>query len=279
MAEPQSNADQIAFWNGDAGAKWVQAQDRLDAMLRVFSDEVMRVAKPAAGERILDIGCGCGDTSLQLAAKGATVTGVDISAPMLARARQRAKEADARHVEFLEADAAQNRFEPSYDVLFSRFGVMFFANPDAAFANLRKALKPSGRLAFVCWRDPRENEWVRVPVGAVRPHAPPQPQLGPEDPGPFAFADLARLRRVLANGGFDRITVRPFDADVRLGDTFDDAVAYIQEFGPISRMLTDATPAQKAAAGAAIREAFKPYADRKPLTMGGAVWIVTAAAS
>lgn len=277
MAE-QSNADQIAFWNGDAGAKWVKAQERLDAMLRVFSDELTRAAKPAAGERVLDIGCGCGDTSLQLAAKGAHVTGVDISAPMLARAKHRAKEADVRHVEFVQADAAAHRFEPSYDLLFSRFGVMFFADPDSAFANMRKALKPSGRLGFVCWRDPRENEWVRVPVGAVRPHAPPQPQLGPEDPGPFAFADLARVRRVLSNAGFDRITARPFDAEVRLGDTFEDAVAYIQDFGPISRMLTDATDAQKAQATAALREAFKPYADRKPVTMTGAVWIVTATA-
>jgi len=277
MAEARSNADQIAFWNADAGAKWVKAQERLDAMLAEITAELIRTARPAKGERILDIGCGCGDTSLQLAAKAAEVVGIDVSAPMLARAKQRARESDAK-VDFVEADAAAQGFEPTFDLLFSRFGVMFFVDPDAAFANLRRTLKRSGRLAFVCWRDWRENEWVRVPVGAVRPHLPPQPQLGPEDPGPFAFADLARVRRILSNAGFDRITVRPFDVELPLGATHDDAIAHIQEFGPVARMLAEASEAQKAQAAMALREAFKPFAGRKPLTMGGAVWLVTATA-
>ena len=272
-----TNADQIAFWNADAGQKWVKAQERLDTMLADVTFELMKTASPAKGERALDIGCGCGDTSLQLAAKGVQVVGVDVSAPMLARAKQRAREADAR-IEFFEADAATHAFQPTFDLLFSRFGVMFFVNADAAFANLRKALKPSGRLAFVCWRDPKENEWVRVPVGAVRPHVPPQPQLGPEDPGPFAFADLARVRRILSSAGFDRITARPFDVQLPLGPTFDDAVAHIQEFGPVARMLAEASDAQKATAAAALRDALQPYAGRKPVTLGGAVWFVTATA-
>ena len=277
MSQTQSNADQIAFWNGDAGAKWVKAQDRLDAMLTPLSAEVVKAVAPKSGERILDIGCGCGDTSLALAKLGARVTGVDISQPMLARAKQRASDARLA-ADFVEADASSHRFAPEYDLLFSRFGVMFFADPDAAFANLRKALKPGGRLGFVCWRDWRENEWVRVPVGAVRPHAPPQPQMGPEDPGPFAFADLARVRRILSAGGFDRITARPFDAEISLGATIDDALAHVQDFGPVSRMLTDASDTQRAAAAAALREALKPYAGRQPVTLGSAVWIVTATA-
>ena len=278
MSQPQSNADQIAFWNGDAGEKWVKAQDRLDAMLAPVTAEVLKAAAAKPGERILDIGCGCGDTSIALAKAGARVTGIDISHPMLARAKQRALQERLEHFEAVEADASEHKFLPSYDLLFSRFGVMFFADADAAFANLRKALKPGGRLAFVCWREPRANEWVSVPVGAIRPHVPPQPPPGPEDPGPFAFADLARVRRILANAGFDSIAARPFDAPMRLGETLEDALTHIQEFGPVSRMLTPASDAERAKAAAALRQALEPYAAKKPMTLGGATWIITAKA-
>lgn len=278
MTQPQSNADQIAFWNGDAGEKWVTAQDRLDAMLAPITTEVLKTAAAKPGERVLDIGCGCGETSIILAKAGVRVTGVDISRPMLARAKQRASDARIDDFEAIEADAALRKFDATYDLLFSRFGVMFFADPDAAFANLRTALKPGGRLAFVCWREPRANEWVSVPVGAIRPHVPPQPPLGPEDPGPFAFADLARVRRILAGAGFDRITAHPFDVPMQLGETLEDALKYIQEFGPVSRMMTPASDAEKAKAAAALRHALEPYASKKPIALGGAVWLVTAVA-
>jgi len=278
MSQTQSNADQIAYWNTDAGQKWAAAQERLDAMLAPVSAELIKTAAIQLGERVLDVGCGCGDTSIRLAKDGARVTGVDISQPMLARARSRAEEARTKDLEFIEADAAAHRFAEPFDLLFSRFGVMFFADPDTAFANMRKALKPGGRVAFACWRDWRENEWVRVPIGAVRPHLPPQPQLGPEDPGPFAFADLARVRRILASGGFDAISARPFDTTLSLGETHEDALAHIQDFGPVSRMMASATDAEKSKAVAALDQALKPFSQRKPVTLGAAVWIVTAKA-
>jgi SAM-dependent methyltransferase len=278
MTQPQSNADQIAFWNGDAGEKWVKAQDRLDAMLAPVTAEVFKAAAVKPGERVLDIGCGCGETSIMLAKANARVTGIDISRPMLARAKQRASDARIEAFEAIEADAAERKFDATYDLLFSRFGVMFFADADAAFANLRKALKPGGRLAFVCWREPRANEWVSVPVGAIRPHVPPQPQLGPEDPGPFAFADLVRVRRILDSAGFDSITARPFDAPMQLGETLEDALTHIQEFGPVSRMMTPASDAEKAKAAAALRHALEPYASKKPIALAGAVWLITARA-
>ena len=137
-------------------------------------------------------------------------------------------------------------------------------------------MKPTGRVAFVCWREPRENEWVRVPIGAARAHVPPLPQLGPEDPGPFAFANPGRVRRILASGGFDVITMRPLDTPLTLGDTLDEAVAYIQEFGPVSRLLNEASPPQREAAATAIREAMRPYAKSSPVRLTGATWLVTA---
>jgi SAM-dependent methyltransferase len=271
-----SNADQIAFWNGEAGEKWVKSQDRLDRMLAGISEEIVKTARPVAGEAILDIGCGCGETSLRLAKTAGRVVGIDISRPMLARAAQRAKDASVANFEAVEADAAHHRFAADFDLLFSRFGVMFFADPDSAFANLRKSLKPGGRLAFVCWRDWRENEWARVPIAAARPHLPPQPPMGPEDPGPFAFADLARVRRVLSSAGFDAITARPFDTPMHLGAGHEEALAHVQEFGPVARMMAGASDAERANAVAALSAALKPFADRKPFTLGGAVWIVTA---
>lgn len=278
MTQTQSNADQVAFWNGEAGEKWVKAQDRLDAMLAPVTAEVLKAAAAKPGEHVLDIGCGCGETSIILAKAGARVTGIDISRPMLARAKQRAIEGRVDGFEAIEADASERRFEATYDLLVSRFGVMFFANADAAFANLRKALKPGGRLAFACWREPRANEWVSVPVGAIRPHVPPQPPLAPEDPGPFAFADLARVRRILANAGFDSIAARPFDSPMQLGETLEDALAHIQEFGPVSRMMTPASDDEKARAATALRRALEPYASKKPIALNGATWIVTAKA-
>jgi SAM-dependent methyltransferase len=279
MSAPQkSNDQQIEFWNGDAGKRWVAQQQRLDAMLAGIGAEALKSANAKPGEHVLDVGCGCGETTLQFAQAvggGGRVLGLDVSAPMLALAKSRA--ASMPQVSFVEGDAATHRFDgATFDLLFSRFGVMFFTDPDAAFANLRKALKSSGRVAFVCWREPRENEWVRVPIAAARAHVPAPPQLGPEDPGPFSFANPGRVRRILASGGFDVITMRPFDTPLTLGDTLDDAVAYLQEFGPISRLLNEATPPQREAAAKAIREAMAPYAKSPPVRLTGAVWLVTA---
>jgi SAM-dependent methyltransferase len=279
MSEPiKSNSEQIEFWNGDAGQRWVRQQARLDAMLAGISAEILALAAPRSGEQVLDVGCGCGTTTLQLAeavGPSGRVVGLDVSGPMLAVARSRA--AAMKHVTFVKGDAAEHRFDGAqFDLLFSRFGVMFFADPDAAFANLRKSLKPSGRVAFVCWREARENDWVRIPVAAARAHVPPLPQPAPEDPGPFSFGSPGRLRRILANGGFDLITLRAFDPPMVLGDTLDDAVAHIQEFGPISRMLGDAAPPQRENAALAIREALTPCAASSPVQLGGATWLVTA---
>ncbi len=245
------NADQIAYWNGPGGQRWAGRQQAQDILLGPVLDILVDRAGPEAGERIVDVGCGSGATTIAFAQKvgrAGYVLGVDVSGPMLALARQAAP-ADMPG-DFVLADATVHPFDPaSFDLLVSRFGVMFFADPALSFANLRKALKPSGRLAFACWREPRENPWMMTPLQAVYKHVPKLPPQGPEDPGPFAFA-------------------RGLDA----------AVQGALEIWPASRALDGQPPEVRAAAAHSIREALAPFAKGQAVPLPGSIWIVTARA-
>jgi ubiquinone/menaquinone biosynthesis C-methylase UbiE len=277
------NADQIAYWNGPGGQHWTDRQQAQDTLLAPVSDILIDRAKARTGERIIDAGCGCGATAIAFAQKvGPTghVLGIDISAPMLARARQIAPA--GLPVDFVLADATVYRFDQSsFDLLVSRFGVMFFAEPAVSFANLRGALRPSGRLAFACWREPRDNPWLMMPLQAVYKHAPKLPQLGPEDPGPFAFASEARVNRILSEAGFAGIKMERCDLslDVAIGRGLEAAVETALEIGPASRALAEQPPDVVAAATDSIREALTPFVRGKSVLLGGSIWIVTARAS
>jgi ubiquinone/menaquinone biosynthesis C-methylase UbiE len=277
------NADQIAYWNGPGGQRWTDRQQMQDIMLAPVAGVLTDCVGAKAGERIVDVGCGCGAISIALAAKvgpSGRVTGIDVSAPMLNRARQIAPK-DAP-VDFVLADATVHPFEPaSADLLVSRFGVMFFADPVASFTNLRKALRPSGRLTFVCWREPRENPWLMLPLQAVYRHVPKLPQTGPEDPGPFAFASEPRIRRILSGAGFSGIAVQPYDLalDVAIGEGLDAAVASALEIGPASRAVEGQSAELREASRQSIREALAPFVNGGSVPLPAAIWIVTAAAS
>jgi SAM-dependent methyltransferase len=277
------NADQIAYWNGPGGQHWADRQQAQDLMLAPVSEVLIDRARPKAGERIIDVGCGCGATTLALAPKvGPTghVLGVDISAPMLARAKQLAS--PGLPVDFVLADATVYPFEPaSFDVLVSRFGVMFFADPALSFANMRGALRPSGRLTFACWREPRENPFFMAALQAVYKHVPKLPQLGPEDPGPFSFASEPRVRRVLGEAGFTGIAMEPCDLslDVAVGRGLNAAVETALEIGPAARALAEQPPDLVAAATTSIREALAQFAHGQSVMLGASIWIVTAQAS
>src|SRR6185312_7572098 len=162
------NADQIAYWNGPGGQRWAARQQAQDIMLAPLADLLVDRAKPLPGERVIDVGCGSGATTFALAQRVAPsghVFGIDVSGPMLERARQNTPK--QLPVAFALADATVYPFDPgSFDLVASRFGVMFFAEPALSFANLRAALRPSGRLAFVCWREPRENPFFMAPLHA-----------------------------------------------------------------------------------------------------------------
>src|SRR5690348_10762670 len=187
-------------------------------MLAVFGQAAIDAAAPMTGERVLDVGCGAGASSLALAARvgpGGQVLGVDISEPLISRARALAP--PDTPVLFQVADASSVALpEGAFDILFSRFGVMFFDAPTAAFTHMRRALRPGGRVAFVCWRGAAENDWVRLPMGALKGIVPPSAPPDPEAPGPFSFGDRARVAHILTAAGFTDIAIAPFDASVPL---------------------------------------------------------------
>lgn len=275
-----ANADQVAFWNGRAGERWASQQAIQDTIFIPVTELLIEHAKPQPGERVIDVGCGCGDTSVafaQCVGPSGRVLGVDISAQMLARAREVAPA--NLPVEFVLADATTYPFpEGAADLLVSRFGVMFFAEPARSFANLRKGMRRGGRLSFICWRGPRENPWLMVPLQAVYRHVPRMAPVGPEDPGPFAFASSERVERILGDAGFADIRIAPHDLslDIAAGGGFESAVETAVIIGPANRALEDATPDARAAAIEAVRHDLKPFAKGNGVWLGGAIWIVSA---
>ncbi len=280
----EKNAYQITDWNGKSGERWVANQIRLDAMLEVFGNAAIETAAPAPGEHVLDIGCGAGTSSISLATHVSPqghVLGVDISEPLLRRAQERIP-SDAL-ITFRLADASHVELpEHGFDLLFSRFGVMFFDDPEAAFTHMRRALKQGGRLAFVCWRGASENDWVRLPMGATRDIVPPSPPPNPDAPGPFSFGDRNRIESILTAAGFAEVVIAPFDKLIPFGrgDTreaaIDDALEMTFQVGPLSRLLADQSDDVRAHALAAVRAAFAACPGERSILLDGAAWIVTA---
>ncbi len=280
----QTNEEQIAFWNAKAGDKWVEYQEQLDQQIGVLGSAMLLAAKLGVGHRVLDIGCGCGATSLQAAAMvgiSGVVTGVDVSAPMLERARARARQSGLSQVNFLNADAQTDVLGTAlYDRVISRFGVMFFTDPVAAFRNIRTAMTPKGQLAFVCWRGIDENPWMGEPLKAAARHVALPPAPPPEAPGPMAFADPERVRRLLGEAGFRAVDLAKHDATCMIGGggDLDSCVDFLFNVGPLSRALmsADYNEQSKVRIRESVREVLQPYLTPAGVNMPCAVWIVTA---
>ena len=275
-----TNADQIAYWNGAQGMRWLARQQSQDAILAPIAQALYERAGPRSGERVVDVGCGCGDTTIELArrvAPGGHVLGVDISAPMLERARQRIPAGTP--VEFTLADATVHAFAPARaDLLFSRFGVMFFEDPLRSFKNLRGALRPGGRVAFACWREPKRNGWLMAPLQEAYKHVPKMPDLGPDAPGPFAFQSEARVRDILEGAGFWSVEFEAIDLtlDIANGQGIDAAMDTATGIGPASRAM-DGQPAEmQAAARAAIRTMLLGRLVGDTVPFPASIWIVRA---
>lgn len=279
MATEAANREQAEYWNAQVGETWATRQEQLDRQLEPLGAMAMDALAPAAGERLLDIGCGAGQTTLALAGRvgpGGSVLGVDISAPLLEVARRRLR--DTPSTEFLEADAQTQAFGPgAFDGVYSRFGVMFFADPAAAFANIHTALKPGARLAFVCWRPLKENGWMTIPLSAALKHVEASPAMpDPLAPGPFAFADPERVRVILTGAGFTDVAIEPRDVMIG-GNDLDQSVDLSMRVGPLSRLLKEHPDARDAVVGS-LRETLGTHLGPDGVRMPGAVWIVTAKA-
>lgn len=277
---------QAEYWNGEVGARWARNQAVLDAVFAPLTEALLAGAGLRAGASVLDIGCGSGATTLEAARRvgpGGRVMGADISAPMLAVARGRA-EAAGLPIRFAEADVERADLDAGpFDRAISRFGVMFFADSGAAFANVRRMLRPGGRLTVLCWRALAENPWVRVPRDAVLPLLPEIPAPpDPDTPGPFRFADADALALLLRTAGFADVACEPIDRDVVLGRGGSDAAAAAEaarvalDLGPTSRLVREAEPALRARAAAAVTEALRPHASDGEVRLTAGCWLVRA---
>jgi SAM-dependent methyltransferase len=266
----------LAFWNGTAVTRWITKQEQMDAALAPVADAANTLAAVQPGERVLDIGCGSGATSIALARLvGPTghVTGVDVSGPMIELARRRS--VGMANLDWLLVDAAAHDFPPPpADLLFSRFGVMFFGEPIAAFANLRRALRPGGRLVFACWRPLNENPWMLLPLQVVQSLVPPVPRPGPNDPGPFAFGDPERVTHILTTAGFASPRYVRFEFAMILGTSLDDAAEQATSMGAASRVLQGQPDAVIEVARTAVRVALAPYLEFGRVALPGAIWLV-----
>ena len=267
-------------WNRTAGNAWVELQGLMDGLYQPIADTLIATAFPGEGGVVLDIGCGPGTTTLQMARRlgpSGRAVGVDISAPLLTAARAAAETHAITNAQFFEGDAqTYDLGEATYDAAISRFGVMFFADFDSAFANLRRALKPDGKLAFACWRGPDENPLAGVPAEAAAPFLPPIPQPDLHAPGRWAFADPERVRGILTRTGWRDIGIAPYDVPTPI--SFDDLLTLSLRLGALSSPLQQADDATREKVRTAVAERLKAYEVDGMVAMTAACWRVTARA-
>lgn len=278
----RSNAREVQYWNSNSTQPWAIWHEPIDRLFAGLTQVALGLAAPQPGERVIDIGCGSGTTVLELATRvgpDGHVLGVDVSKQSVKRARERIAVAGIRQAEVVLSDVSTHAFAPnSFDLAFSRFGVMFFADPTASFTNLRRAMKPDGRLALAVFRAPQENPWGTAPVAAVRHLLPPITPPGPEEPGQFSWADPARVHRILENAGFQEVSLVPHDPAMLLAgpNGATEAAEFIARVGPVARATTNASQELRAAVRLSLEAFFKSQEGPQGIVMPGAIWVVRA---
>lgn len=278
----QPNAAMAEFWNGKGGKNWVSREVRLESSLKVFGQQAIDAGGISPGERILDIGFGCGETSIELAQKvglKGQVHGVDISVAMVQAAEKKAREKAVANVSFECADAQTRTFPIDYyDLVFSRFGVMFFDDPISAFNNLYASLKPGGRLVFICWASRDQNAWVGLPLQVVAQHLSLPPAPASDEPGPFSLSDVTRVNGILSAAGFADISIESFQTSFVLGEDVDEALSFLMQLAPSGSAINNADADQETRARIALdmAELLKSYADDENVSMNASALLVTA---
>lgn len=266
-ASPETNAEMTAYWDGERGEAWVARADQFDRQLEIYGLRAVASAAPLPGETVIDIGCGAGATSFeasQAVGSSGKVLGIDISRPMLAVANQRAQDEAYTHVEFILGDA--QTMDPPADlanVVVSRFGVMFFDDPEAAFTNIGRMVVPNGRLAFVCWGPVEANEWMWAPGLAVSAILPMPPAGDLNAPGPFAFADVERVESILNTAGWEDVTFTDVSEPIYIGGpgSVDEAVDFVITSSAMATDLLEKTDEDVAEVRRILAETFTPQHD------------------
>jgi ubiquinone/menaquinone biosynthesis C-methylase UbiE len=271
--------EQTRLWNGPAGHAWVESQAMLDGMFKPIEDLLVEAVSSGSGGRVLDVGCGTGSTLLavarRLGAKG-QCTGIDISEPMLAAARARAQR-EGTPAQFICANAQSHVFEPaSFDMLISRFGVMFFDDPVQAFANLRRAARPGAAARFIAWRSAAENPFMTTAERAAAPLLPNLPARRPGAPGQFAFADRQRVHSILEESGWTDIDLQPMDVVCTLPEG--ELLRYLSRHGPVGLFLQEADEQTRTQVIQTVRAAFEPYVHGAQVRFTAACWSINARA-
>jgi SAM-dependent methyltransferase len=277
---PPPPTDQATYWNTTGGETWVELQEVVDRMLEPIGAALIDRAFPGQGARVLDIGCGAGATTLAMAARlGAdgSCLGVDISAPLVVAAQARAARERVGNARFLCADAQTAPLEPGgFDAVISRFGVMFFEDPDAAFANIRRALKPGGRLTCVAWRSPMENPMFSAPALAARPFLPAAPPPDPNAPGQFAFADPTRVTGILERTGWRAVGIEKLDIPQAIPDG--DLMLMLRRMAPVGAAMQSLDPTTQTHIQTAVLTALEPFMVGETAHFTAACWLITARA-
>ena len=273
------NSEQHKFWNSDSANYWISQKQALDQLLEPWARLLLDAADLSGRENIADIGCGSGATTLKFAASlnmTGRITGIDLSKRLIDTAISTAQARAVKNVSFVEADAAQYRFHSPQDLMISRCGVMFFGDFVAAFSNLRASLTNTGRVLFVVWRAPEENDWYQFPVRCAAAFSKEEQQIDPNAPGAFALADPSRVQNILESAGFRNIRLRAVTEKLCVGQTVQSAADMFLAMDRIRKLLDHSDPVLLNKVKRHMVQGLADYQQESGVYMNGSCWLVSA---